>query len=319
MEGVDLSVIIVSWNVRDLLRACLQAVVGEPLSQEVIVVDNASTDGTPGMVRDKFPQVQLIASAQNLGFTGGNNLGIRRSRGRYVLILNPDTRPQPGAIPAMLTFMEAHPEAGAVGPELLWADGSVQSSRRRFPTLATGFLESTIVQRYWRDNRVLRRYYCQDMAPREVQAVDWVVGACIMMRRAALDEVGLLDEGYFMYSEELDWCYRAKQAGWQVYHLPQARVMHYHGKSSEQNLLARELRFQDSKLRFYAKHRGRWQAQLLRLFLLSTNALEAGGLSAKMLLSRRNYEGRRARRNLVAAAFRWQLARLLGRDPGVAG
>ena len=315
-EDFDLSIIIVSWNVCELLRACLEAVLAEPLRQEVLVVDNASSDGTVAMVQERFPQARVIANAENLGFTGGNNQGIRGSRGCYVLILNPDTRPQPGALSAMLALMEAHPDAAAVGPELLWPDGSVQSSRRRFPTLVTGLLESTLMQQYWRDNRVLRRYYCQDLPTDQPQAVDWVVGACIMLRRAALDQVGLFDEGYFMYSDELDWCFRAKRTGWQVYHLPQAKVVHYHGKSSEQNLLARELRFQDSKLRFFGKHYGRWQAQLLRLFLLGTYGVELTALSTKMLVSRHNLAGRRARRDLLAGALRWQLARLVGRDPG---
>jgi GT2 family glycosyltransferase len=137
-----------------------------------------------------------------------------------------------------------------------------------------------------------------------------------MMRRAALDQVGPFDEEYFMYSDELDWCYRAKRGGWQVYHLPQAKVVHYHGKSSEQNVLAREVRFQDSKLRFFAKHHGPLQACLLRLFLLATYGAEIGALSAKMRVSRYNYEGRGARRDLLVEAYRWQLARLTGRRPG---
>lgn len=318
VKSPELSTIIVSWNVRDLLRTCLQAVLAAGVEQEVIVVDNASGDGTPDMVRREYPQVTLLANRDNRGYTGGNNQAIPISRGRYVLILNPDTRPEPGAIREMLSFMEAHPDAAAVGPRLLWGDGSLQSSRRRFPTLATGLLESTLVQQYWKHNAVLRRYYCDDLPPDRVEAVDWVVGACIMIRRQALDQVGLLDEGYFMYSEEMDWCYRAKRAGWQIYHLPSATVVHYHGKSSEQNVLSRELRFQDSKLRFYAKHHGGWQATLLRLFLISTYAFEAGGLAAKMLVSRYNREGRRARRDLVTAAFRWQLGRLFGYRTGVA-
>ncbi len=315
---LDLSVIIVSWNVRELLALCLEAVLAEPVRQEVIVVDNASTDGTPAMVQERFPVVRLLVNASNLGYTGGNNQGMSQAKGRYILILNPDTRPEPGAIRMMLEFMDSHPEVGAVGPLLLWPDGTVQPSRRRFPSLATGLLESTLVQQFWKDNRVLRHYYCYDLPSGSPQPVDWVVGACLMLRRRAIDQVGLLDEAYFMYSEELDWCYRARRAGWLVYHLPQARVYHYHGKSSEQNPLARELRFQDSKLRFFSRYHGTMQAQFLRLFLLSTYAVEWASLVARMSVSRRNAAGRRARRDLLSKAFRWQCQRLLGRDLGVA-
>jgi len=237
---------------------------------EVIVVDNASSDGSVEMVRAEFPQVRLMANEENLGFTRANNQGIAASRGRYVLLLNPDTEVLGDALGAMVDYMDVHPDVGALGPMLLNPDGSVQSSRRRFPTLATALLESTVFQ--WelsRDNRILRRYYILDRPDDEVQEVDWVTGACILMRREAIEEVGPLDEGFFMYSEELDWCRRARERGWKVVYLPTARVVHYGGKSSEQVVPFCHIQFQRSKVRYFRKHYGPLWAWILRLFLLA--------------------------------------------------
>ncbi len=270
---IDLSIIIVSWNVRDLLRRCLASVYAawpaeRPL--EVIVVDNGSGDGSVEMVRREFPNVQLIVNQDNLGFTRANNQGISASRGRYVLLLNPDTEVLDGALTTMVEYLDAHPRVGVVGPRLLYPDGCVQSSRRRFPTLATAFLESTILHQWFPDNRAARYYHMLDQPDDRVQVVDWLVGACLMVRRQAIYEVGYLDEGFFMYSEELDWCRRIKERGWEVVYLPTARVVHYEGKSSEQVIPARHLHFQRSKVRYFRKHHGRWQAEVLRLFLLAT-------------------------------------------------
>jgi len=274
---LDLSVVIVNWNVRELLRRCLHSVLASGrlggLAMEVIVVDNASSDGSVEMVRAEFPPVRLIANEENLGFTRANNQGITASRGRYVLLLNPDTEVLGDALGAMVDYIDAHPDVGALGPMLLNPDGSVQSSRRRFPTLATALLESTVFQ--WelsRDNRILRRYYVLDRPDDEVQEVDWVTGACILMRREAIEEVGPLDEGFFMYSEELDWCRRAKERGWKVIYLPTARVIHYGGKSSEQVVPFRHIQFQRSKVRYFRKHHGLLWAWILRLFLLAMYA-----------------------------------------------
>ena len=271
---LDLSVVIVNWNVRDLLRRCLRSVLASQrlsgLAAEVIVVDNASSDRSAEMVREEFPWVQLIANEENAGFTRGNNQGIRASRGRYVLLLNPDTEVVEDALPTMVEYMDGHPGVGALGPQLRYPDGSIQSSRRRFPTLATAFLESTILQQWLPRNRVLDRYYVNDQPDDAIQEVDWVVGACVLLRREAIEQVGLLDEGFFMYSEELDWCRRAKARGWQVVYLPTAQVVHYGAQSSEQVKAFQHIQFQRSKVRYFHKHHGPWQAEALRFFLLMT-------------------------------------------------
>jgi hypothetical protein len=269
----DLSIVIVNWNVRDLLKSCLRSIYPQRnratgLRFETIVIDNASTDGSVQMVRETFPQVTLIANQNNPGFTGGNNQGMALSRGRYVLLLNPDTEVLDDALTHMVAYMDAHPEMGALGPTLLNPDGSVQSSRRRFPRPATAFVESTTLQNWFPRHRLLTNYYALDLPDDAVAEVDWVTGACLLIRREALDQVGPLDDGYFMYSEELDWCRRAKDAGWKVIYYPQARVIHHGGRSSEQVKAFQIARFNRSKIRYFRKHHGRLVACALRIFLL---------------------------------------------------
>lgn len=315
----DLSIIIVSWNVRDLLRNCLLSIRNSPGFQiaraanpaaapqaavypqskttpspavlnkppwnmEVIVVDNASTDGSPALVRQEFPWVQLLSNQSNLGFPAANNQGINCSSGRYLLLLNPDTEVVGDALSAMLSYMESHPDVGVLGPQLRYSDGSLQSSRRRFPTLATAFVESTILQGFFAHSRLLQRYYMLDTPDDAVQDVDWVVGAAMLVRRQVVDQVGGLDEGFFMYSEELDWCRRIKGAGWRVVYFPKACIVHHEGKSSEQALAIRHISFHSSKVRYFRKHHGVWQARILRLFLLVTYVWQLVEEGAKWLL-----------------------------------
>jgi N-acetylglucosaminyl-diphospho-decaprenol L-rhamnosyltransferase len=281
---VDLSVIVVSWNVRDLLRRCLSSIVAAGDSCEIVVVDNGSTDGSPEMVRAEFPHVRLVANAENRGFTAANNQGLALAAGRYLLLLNPDAEVVGDALATMTTYMDDHPAIGALGPQLRYPDGRLQSSRRRFPTFATALVESTVVQEWWRDNRILQRYYLADRPADAVQQVDWVVGACLLVRRAAYEGVGGLDEGFFMYSEELDWCRRIKSAGWEIVYLPAAVVVHHEGKSSEQVVPARHIYFQSSKVRYFRKHHGPFQAEVLRWFLLAGYLYQWGREGLKWLV-----------------------------------
>ena len=265
----DLSIIIVSWNVRDLLRACLYSIdAGRgQLDLEVIVVDGASADGSPEMVRTEFPWVTLIACAENVGFPRGNNIGLAAANGRYLLLLNPDTEILADALPLMVNYLEQRPDVGGLGAQQLNPDGSVLSSRRRFPTLATALFESTWLESV-APKRILRHYYALDLPDDETADVDWVNGACLMTRKEVVQQVGGLDEAYFMYSEEMDWCRRIKQAGWRIVYLPSAQIVHYVGQSSEQAVTARHINFQRAKLRYFRKYHGRWVTAVLRIFLL---------------------------------------------------
>ena len=276
MSRCDLSIVIISWNVRELLRRCLDSIreslkgeKGKSLLVETIVFDNGSADGSADMVREGFPWVHLIESEVNLGFTKANNLAIYQSEGRNILLLNPDTEVVGDALATMVAYMESHPRVGALGPQLLSPDGTIQSSRRRFPTLATAFLESTVLQPWFQGSGILKRYYVLDRPDDETQPVDWVVGAALLIRREAFHQVGPLDEEFFMYSEELEWCYRLKAQGWEVVYLPTAQVVHQEGRSSEQVLPLRHIHFQRSKLLFFKRHYG-WRGEVLRCFILST-------------------------------------------------
>ncbi len=308
----DLSIIIVSWNVRDLLRACLRSVVRgqgsgvrgqgsgdnscplstdhrplstdhrplstdhRPLSTELIVVDNASTDGSAEMVAAEFPEVRLITNGENLGFTRANNQGLTLARGRYILFLNPDTEVVGDALATMVAYMDAHPAVGALGPQLRYGDGRMQSSRRRFPTLMTALFESTPLAWHWPAalNPWAQRYHMADTPDDETQPVDWVVGAALMVRHDTLDQIDGFDEGYFMYSEELDLCRRIKAAGWEVHYFPHAQIIHYEGKSSEQVVAARHIHFHTSRVRYFRKYHGPLAADMLRFALLGMFGVE---------------------------------------------
>jgi N-acetylglucosaminyl-diphospho-decaprenol L-rhamnosyltransferase len=286
----DLSIAIVSWNVRELLSSCLQSVAEcsarSGFSVETVVVDNASSDGSRSMVAECFPGVRLIANASNVGFSAANNQAICVATGRHVLLLNPDTEIVGDALYALVTYADRHPDIGVVGPQLLDPDGGVQSSRRRFPSRTTAFFESTWL-RPWAPKRLLRRYYVLDKPNNVVQDVDWVDGAALMARRAAINEVGLLDEEFFMYSEELDWCRRFNEAGWRVVYLPEAQIVHHRGKSSDQAVAARHIHFQTSKVRYFQKYHGAPFAFALRCFLLLSYAFQIGLEAVKWLVGHR--------------------------------
>ena len=265
-------ILIVTWNVRDLLLRCLASVPAAAglLSYEIVVVDNASDDGTLEALREAFPGVKVIANTQNRGFSGGNNQALATAVGAYLFLLNPDTELRAGAITALHHFLETHPQVGIVGPMLRYGDGSLQASRRRFPSLATLFSESTIIQEYLPYLPFFASFYISDHSPNERQTVDWIVGAAMFVRRAVYEQIGGLDEGFFMYSEELDWCRRAVAAGWQVAYEPAAEVVHFEGRSSKQVVPARHIRFFSSRVRYTRKYYGAFWAETLRLWLLAT-------------------------------------------------
>lgn len=311
--SVDLRIIIVSWNVSALLAACLRSVYAQsvgPYSFEVAVVDNASSDGSVTMIRTQYPQAQLLANSANLGFTQANNLALADCKARYALLLNPDTKLTEGAIQNMLDYMEVHPEVGMVGPRLVYSDGRPQPSRRRFPTLRMALAESTPWEWHFPHNRLARAYRLEDRSDDATQEVDWVTGACMLVRREIWEQVGAFDERFFMYSEELDWCRRIVAAGWHVVYLPTATVIHYEGASSGQVVAARSIRFNASKIHYFRKHHGRLQATILRVSILSMYAYEWVIESLKWLIGHKRpmrLQRVRAYGHLIRSGLRLQV------------
>lgn len=265
---MDLSIIVVSWNTRDLLARCLASVYAHPREGqlEVWVVDNASSDGSQALVRTQFPQAQLIENTENEGFAAANNRGIARSGGRYILLLNSDAEVGPGVLAAMVHFMDEQPAVGAIGPKLVNPDGSFQASYARFPSLFWELLLITGLARFFIGP------YAPSPRPRAgevARPVDWVAGAALLVRRTAVDQVGPLDSGYFLYSEETDWCWRMWQGGWPVWYVPEIRIVHHAGASAHQRPAHNYGALYRSKLRFFVRHYGALAAGSLRLMFIS--------------------------------------------------
>jgi N-acetylglucosaminyl-diphospho-decaprenol L-rhamnosyltransferase len=291
-----LAVVIVSWNVRDLLAACLRSLFADldrsGLEAQVWVVDNASADGTPEMLTEAFPAVHLVASRENLGFVAGNNLALRTIlRGtehatrntKHVWLLNPDTEVLPGATGTLLSTLEANPRAGVVGAKLLYADGSLQHSAFRFPGLVQLLFEFLPLPPRLYDTplngRYARRLYEGELPFR----VDHPLGAAMMVRVEAIADVGLLDEGFWMYCEEIDWCWRMRKAGWRAYCVPAARVTHHAGQSSGQVRIPSFVNLWTSRARLYARHHGSLARRLAREMVRAGMRRRMQGASPEMV------------------------------------
>ncbi len=293
---VDVSVIVVSWNTRRLLEQCLRSVyeTAGDLAVEVIVVDNGSSDGSVEAVRDRFPEAQLIVNSENVGFARANNQAMEVARGRYFLLLNSDAVLRPGALKALVGCLEAHPRAGIVGGRLVNPDGSFQASYMDFPTLWGEILLMLKL------HPLFHSPYFPSRPPEKsgvVREAGWVPGACLLVRREVWEEIGGLDETYFMYSEEVDWCWRARQAGWRVYYTPEAEIVHWGGQSIGQVPLEKRAWVYRGKWLFFRRHRGRRTATLFRLALLGTTVLKMGAWLPLLAAPARATRDR-ARRNL---------------------
>lgn len=263
---MDLSIVIASWNTRDFLEKCLEAVYTSinSLAMEVIVVDNASTDGSPEMVARRFPQARSICNEINLGFARASNQGIQTSHGRYVLLLNSDAFLAPGAAQIMVNFLDQHPNVGIAGAYLSFPDGSPQPCFGPLPTLSSELASLLGLDKLLSARRPERK---------ESVLTGAVSGACLMARRAMLDEIGLLDDSFFMFSEEVDLCTRAKKAGWQVVHLPGARALHVGGGSTGQTP-ERTMMLYQGKLHYFSLHLGQEETKRLIRAMRATSTLK---------------------------------------------
>jgi N-acetylglucosaminyl-diphospho-decaprenol L-rhamnosyltransferase len=304
---VDLAVSIVSYRTPELLARCLSAVENAraDLRLDVTVVDNASGDGSADLVATHFPWAGLVRNTRNVGFGAAHNQVLREAvqTARCLLVLNADAVPQPGSLRRLVEFLDEQPDVAVVGPRLRYPDGRTQPSRRRFPTRRTLFLESTQLQRFWPDNAILRDFYVADRSDDETQDVDWLVGACLCVRSAAAQQVGLFDERFFLYSEELDWCRRFRAAGWRVVYCPEAEVVHLEGASSRLDLAARDRAFQASKVRYAETWHGRPTALALRGYLVLEYLARAVEESVRLAQGSR-VEERRARLRVIGSGLR---------------
>jgi hypothetical protein len=258
----DVSVVVVTLNGRDLVERCLDSVAD---AGELIVVDHGSTDGTIDLVRERFPQARLIEQ-ENRGMGGGNNAGMRAASGRYFLLLNSDAWVVGDGLRQLVEFGDSHPEAAVIGPRLRNPDGTLQRSVRAFPTLWRLATEYFFLRKLAPRTDALNSFYGGGFDHGSVREADWLYGACLFVRRDAVDQVGLFDESFFMFSEEVDWCYRFRTAGWKVLFDPGAEVVHVGGGSHGGRMYRENLR---GHLRFFAKHYGPAQAERARKLLLA--------------------------------------------------
>ncbi len=251
---VDLSIVIVAWNVRDLVLDCLASIRDArlKLSYEVILVDNGSVDSTVQQVSEQFPEVRVIALPKNIGFGAGNNRGLEQMNGRHAVLLNSDTIVLEGGLERCVAYLDAHPDVGVVGPQLLNPDRTRQNCIHNSPTLVSEIVSQSLLRRLFP-----RRYPSKRIEYTEPTEVEAVLGACLFVRKEVIDEIGMIDEDYFFFLEETDWCHRIRARGHRIVHLPDAHVIHLYGESTKKKVpLRTRIEFHRSRYTFYRKNRG---------------------------------------------------------------
>jgi len=317
MATKQLGIVTVSYNVRELLRQCLASVevslATSALPAEVVVVDNGSADGSAALVREQFPWVRLLANESNAGFAAASNQGLRAlglpglEGPPYALLLNPDTIVRGRALAEMVSFMEQTPQAGAAGARLVYADGSFQHSAFHFPTLAMAYLDFFVPHHRLLDTGLNGRYPRRRYEAGRPFPIDHPLGAALLVRREAVAEVGLLDEQFFMYCEEVDWCRRIKKAGWQIYCLPQAEIVHLAGQSTAQFREEMFVALWRSRYRLFAKHNSPLYRRAVRLIVAAGLRHEAARVQRAVRSG--TLETGAARRRLEAYARVLELGR----------
>jgi GT2 family glycosyltransferase len=305
---LDISVIIVSWNARRFLEECLDSLTrGVSRSFEVIVVDNASTDGSPEMVASGYPWVTLIQTGENLGFSRGNNVGIKRSRGKYIALVNSDVNVSPGCLDRLASFLDNHSDVGMVGPKITYGDRRTQSSCRRLPSLWNNACEVFCLNKLFPRSECFAGEHMFYFSYDHTREVEVLVGCFILARRDAVTQFGLLDENFWMYGEDIDWCHRCRQAGWKVMFYPCAEAVHYCGGSSSSDPGRFALAQQQARLQFWAKYRS-WLAQSGLIVLLTSQCclrLLASGVEPIIMRSRRRSTASRARTQIACLRALW--------------
>lgn len=265
-QSRDISVSIVNWNTKEELVACLEMVLPQQdVNMDLIVIDNASSDGSAEHVRGIFPKdIQLIENPDNLGFGAAHNQSIRRCASRYILLLNPDCRMlETDVLSKMVSFMDENPDVGIMGPKILNTDGTLQFSARHYPNMIAAVFRHTIFGKLFPNNRFVRDYLLTDWKHDQITDIDWLSGAALLLRLEMLEQIGMLDERFFMYCEDVDICRRAHEAGWRVVYYPMVSVSHRIGAASDKNAVAMIKQHHKSMLRYFLKY----ESRLLRVLL----------------------------------------------------
>ncbi len=305
------SVIVVSWNAREYLMQCLASLKDETCRcpMEIIVVDNASSDASPDSVAAQYPDVHLIRNAANLGFAKANNLGLAQSQGAYLCFVNSDVEVLPGCISRLVEYCEQHPEVGMVGPRILGGDGKLQRSCRGFPSVWNMFCRALALDHLFPKCRLLTGYSLWHWAQTSLQPVDILTGCFWLVRRKALEQVGLLDEAFFMYGEDMDWCKRFWAKGWQVVFVPGAEAIHYGGVSSDKAPVRFYVERQRADFQYWRKHHSRFEQSLYFLICCVQHTLRILGHGVALLTRQGNLERERLKVLRSYRCLQWLLSR----------
>lgn len=283
----NISVVIVSWNAKKYLEQCLQSIrsCSDASAAEIIVVDNASTDGSHEIVRQRFSDVKLICNSSNLGFAKANNIGISQSHGKYIFLINSDVVVYPNCFSSMINYMEAQQQIGVLGPRITGFDGKVQRSCMGYPSLWNSFCQAILFSTLFPRIKLFNGYELSHWAHDEVKEVDVINGCFWAIRRKAIEEIGLMDENFFMYAEDIDWCKRFNNAGWKVVYYPLAEAVHYGGASSSNAPIRFYIEMQNASLKFWSKHYGSFSRGVYICIILLHQSLRALGYSIYYLLA----------------------------------
>ena len=307
---LDISIIIVSWNAKKYLEQCIASIIGETIKYqtEIIVVDNASTDGSVELVKGKFPKVKVICNDTNLGFAKANNIGIKQGTGKYICLINSDVEILQGCFDRIVPYFEQHSKIGVIGPQIIGVDGTVQRSCMGFPTIWNTFCRALLLDTLFPRSRLFSSYLRTFQKHDTIQYVDVINGCFWLISREALNQVGLLDERFFIYAEDKDWCKRFWDAGWKVVYFPQAQAIHYGGASSSNAPTRFYIEMYRANYEYWKKYHSR-PAQLT--FLLITGLHHIIRLIGEMMLlvirpSKRSYVLNKIKRSI--ALIQWLLS-----------
>ncbi len=305
----DFSIVIVSWNTKKYVEECLTSLraIDGNLSVEIIVVDNASIDGTPEMIRTQFPNVTLIETGANLGFARGNNIGMKEASGKYICLINSDVNVPPDCLPKMHCYMEQQPTVGLLGPGMRGADGRVHRSGMRFPTIWNVFLRALALDSLFKTSRVFGGFLMSDFQFDRTTDMDVLNGWLWMARREALNQVGPLDDHFFMYAEDIDWCKRFHLAGWRVVFYSEAEALHYGGASSANAPSRFMVEKQRANLQYWKKYHGRVSSFIYLLIACLNYAIRATAWGFIYLTQRSSHSRAHLEVKQYLRCLRWGL------------